>query len=91
MRNALWKGLYTHPRPNVIDVQKPDTIIRNNLRYTGTINTRPINDSLILLANLGMSDKGRLIQRTRRVLRSKNGYSHHILRRTWNPADDDNA
>ena len=91
LRNAIWKGLYTHPRTNVIDMQKPDTIIRNNLRYTGTINTRPVNDSLILLANLGMTDRGRIIDRTRKVLKSKNGYSHHILRRTWNPADDDNA
>ena len=88
LRDALWKPLYAHPRSNVILTEEPDTIIRNNLRYTGTIDTRPINDSLILLANVGMTDRNRVMRRTRQILQRKTGYKHHILTRTWNPADD---
>ena len=73
---------------NVILVEKPDTIIRNNLRYTGTIDTRPLSDSLILLPNIGMTDAHRINKRTRTILKSKAGYSHHVLLRSWNPAND---
>ena len=88
LRNALWKPLYKHPRSNVILMEQPDTIIRNDLTYTGTIDTRPINDSLILLANVGMTDRKRVMGRTRQILKRKTGYKHHILLQTWNPAND---
>ena len=69
-------------------MEQPDTIIRNHLRYTGTIDTRPINDRLILLANLGMTDRRCITDRTRTILCSKPGYTYHILGRMWNPAND---
>ena len=88
LRGATWRGLYHHPHSNVILMEKPDTIIRNHLRYTGTIDTRHIDDSLILLPNVGMTPRRRINIRTRQILRSKTGYSHHVLLRTWNPAND---
>ena len=91
LRDAIWRPLYAHPRSNVIVMEQPDTIIRNHLTYTGTIHTRPINDSLILLPNIGMTDRQRVNSRTRQILGSKSGYKHHILLRTWNPANDDRA
>ena len=88
LRDCKWKALYAHPRSNVITMEQPDTIIRNELRYTGTIDTRPIEDSLMLLANLGLSPRGQINARTRKILRSKARYSHHVFGTTWNPADD---
>ena len=88
LRDAKWRALYAHPRSNVILREKPDTIIRNHLRYTGTIDTRHIDDSLILLPNVGMTPRSRINHRTRTILSSKTGYKHHILLRTWNPAND---
>ena len=88
IRNAKWRPLYAHPRSNVIQMEQPDTIIRNDLKYTGTIDTRPLDDSLILLPNVGMTDRRCINGRTRTILRSKTGYSHHVLLRSWNPAND---
>ena len=85
-RNAVWRALYAHPRSNVILMEKSDTIIRNN--YTGTIDTRPLSDSLILLPNIGMTDVCRINKRTQTILKSNAGYSHHVLLRSWNPASD---
>ena len=86
LRDAIWRPLYAHPRSNVILMEQPDTIIRNHLRYTGTIDTRPIDDSLILLPNIGMTDRLRVNSRTRTILSRKAGYTHHRLERTWDPA-----
>ena len=84
LRDALWKPLYKHPHSNVID-----TIIRDDLTYTGTIDTRPINDSLILLTNIGMTDRNRVMRHTRQILKRKTDYQHHVSSfRTWNPAND---
>ena len=83
LRNAIWHPVYTHPRTNVIVMQEPDTIVRHHMKYTGTIDTRPIDDSLIILPNVGITDKMRINARSRKILRSKTGYSHHRLTHTW--------
>ena len=72
-RNAVWRALYAHPRSNVILMEKSDLIIRNNLRYTGTIDTRPLSDSLILLLNIDMTDACRINKRTRTILKNNAG------------------
>ena len=83
LRNAIWHPVYTHPRTNVIIMEEPDTIVLHHMKYTGTIDTRPIDDSLIILPNVGMTDKLRINARSRQILRSKTGYSHHRLTHTW--------
>ena len=85
LREAIWRPLYQHPRSNVVVMQTPETIIRDHLQYTGRIDTRPRDDSLIILANVGMTDRNRINARTRRVLASKAGYSHHRITSTWDP------
>ena len=83
LRNALWRPVYSHPRTNVIVMQEPDTIVRHHVKYTGTIDTRPIDDSLIILPNVGMTDRMRINAKSRKILRSKTKYSHHRLTHTW--------
>ena len=88
LRDAIWRPLYEHPRSNVILMEQPDTIIRDHLRYIGTIDTRSIDDSLILIANIGLTDRRRINHRTRTILSRKAGYTHHRLEHTWNPANE---
>ena len=88
LREAIWRPLYAHPRSNVVVMEMPDTIIRNHLQYTGTIDTRPLGDSLIILPNIGMTDRNRINVRTRTILTSKVGYAHHRITTTWDPNHD---
>ena len=51
----------------------------------GAIDTRPIDDSLIILANVGMTDTNCVNARSRGILRKKTNYKHHRLTYTWTP------
>ena len=84
LRSAKWQPLYTLPHSNAAVMVKPDTITRNHVQYTGTIDTLPIGDSLILLPNVGITDRGRINARTRKILKSKTKYRHHRITYTWN-------
>ena len=53
---ARWDPLYTLPNSNRVVTVQPDTIDRDFRQYMGAIDTRPIDDSLIILANVGMTD-----------------------------------
>ena len=84
--NAIWKPLYALPHTNVIVMQRPGTEHSPQDSLSGTINTLPLEeDSLIILPNLGMTERGHINQRTRTLLKSKTKYKHHVLGRTWNP------
>ena len=85
LRDAIWRPMYTHPRSNVTIMEQPETIIRDHLQYIGNIDTRPRDDSLILLPNIGMTDRNRINSRTRQILKTKSQYKHHRLSHTWNP------
>ena len=90
LRNCIWNPLYGTPGSNLVSMVEPQNIARNNLRYTGHIDTLPIPDSLIILPNLGMTNKGRINARTRKILLSKtspNGskYKHHRIDNTMGP------
>ena len=86
LRNAKWQPLYTQPHTNVTVMELPETITRHHTLFRGIINTLPIDgDSLILLPNLGMTDKLRIGAKTRAILKNKSGYSHHRLGDTWKP------
>ena len=88
LRDAIWNPLYAHPRSNVVVMRLPDTIIRNHLQFTGHIDTLPIQDSLIVLPNLGMTQMNRIDVRTRKVLKNKTKYQHHRITHTWDPNTD---
>jgi len=84
LRGALWKKLYHLPGSNEISVHEPQTIVRNWMRFTGTIRTGAGEDSLIILANLGFTTPGtlRINARTRKIL-SRTKLKHHVMGRTW--------
>ena len=84
LRGALWKKLYHLPGSNEISVEEPQTIVRNWMRFTGTIRTGAGEDSLIILANLGFTSPNtlRINARTRKIL-SRTKLRHHVMERTW--------
>ena len=85
LRDCHWRPLYAQPHTNLIVMEQPDTIIRNHTLFTGDIDTRPLDDSLIILANIGMTDLMKIDARTRRILATKRQYKHHRLGHTWTP------
>ena len=84
LRGAKWTKLYHHPGSGEVVTHQPETLVRNWMRYTGTIDTKPIEDSLILLPNIGFTDTMRVNAATRNAL-SRLPQAHHIMGRTWNP------
>ena len=85
LRSAVWTPLYHHPHSNQIVRRQPDTITRNFMRYTGVVDTRDREDSLIILPNVGLTSSMRVNTRTSRILRKMTKYRHHIMGRTWDP------
>ena len=67
---------------NQIVQHEIQTYTRNWTRLTGDIKTGPDDDSLVILANLGLTDTMRLNAATKRLL-NRTKYGHHILGRTW--------
>ena len=83
IRGAKWVGLYQHPGTNQVVQHEPQTFVRNWKRLTGVIKTRSMDDSLVILANLGLTDTNRLNAKTKKLLQ-RTKYKHHIMGRTWN-------
>ena len=83
LRSAQWKPLYQLPHTNQIVMKKPNTINRNHTQWTGNIDTLPTGEGLIILANIGMTASMKIDSRARKILRSMNKYSHHVLTHTW--------
>ena len=76
--------LYHQPGTNQIVQHEVQTYVRNWTRLTGDIRTNPDEDSLIVLANLGLADSMRLDVQTRRLLnQNRTRYEHHIMNSTW--------
>ena len=83
LRGAKWVSLFHHPGTNeVIQHETNHAYVRNWAMYTGTIETRSLDDSLIVLANLGLNPSMRLNAATRRLL-ERTKYKHHVMGRTW--------
>ena len=84
LRGAQWKKLYHLPGSNTISTVEPRTIVRNWMRFTGTIRTGTGEDSLIILANLGFTGPNimRINSNTRKIL-SRSKHRHHVMGRTW--------
>jgi len=85
LREALWRPLYAQPHTNKVVMENPNTIYRNHTLYTGNIDTKPIDDSLIILPNVGMTERMRIDKRSRMILKNKRRYTHHRLGLTWTP------
>ena len=83
LRSATWKPLYLLPHTNQIVMRQPDTIGRNQTKWTGVIDTKPTGEGLIILANIGMTAAMKINSRAYKILHTMNDYSHHVLTRTW--------
>ena len=83
LRTATWKPLYQLPHTNQVVMRPPDTIGRAHNRWTGTIDTKPTGEGLIILANIGMTAAMKINSRANKILRSMNNYSHHVITQTW--------
>ena len=84
LRSAKWTKLYHHPGSNEVVTEQPQNLIRNWTRFTGMIDTKPSEDSLIILPNVGLTERGRVNKVTRDML-GRLTQRHHIIGRTWNP------
>ena len=82
LRGAAWKPLFHHPGTNEVTLHTPANLARGWTMFTGVIETRSLDDSLIILANLGLTDTMRLNATTRKLL-NRTKYKHHIKGRTW--------
>ena len=67
LRGAKWVTLY-HPDAHQIVHHDVQTYVRNWTRLTGDIRTGPEDDSLIILANLGLINTMRLNSQTKKFL-----------------------
>ena len=82
LRGAKWSPLHHHPGTNEVTLHAPANLVRGWTRFTGVIETRSLDDSLIILANLGLTDTMRINATTRNLL-NRTKYKHHIKGRTW--------
>ena len=78
LRGAKWTALFHHPGTNELVPHEPTALVRNWARYTGTIETRSMDDSLVVLANLGLTDTMRINAVTRKLLKITK-LKHHIM------------
>ena len=88
LRSAIWTKLYHHPGSNEVTTEQPMNLIRNWMRYTGEIETKEIEDSLIILPNVGFTEMMRVNTYSRNAL-GRLPYQHHRMgpppRGTWIP------
>jgi hypothetical protein len=82
LRGCVWKALYIEPGSNHIVQHQLESLVRNWTRFTGVIDTRIRDDSLVILANLGFTDAMKINAATRKIL-NKTKYKHHRMGRTW--------
>ena len=83
LRSAVWKYMY-HDAIKGVGYKYYDqrTMDRDWKRLTGNIETRPIEDSLIILPNIGFTDQMRLSKDTISILKDY-PQKHHIFKHTW--------
>jgi len=84
IRSAVWTKLYRHPGTNRVTFNQPENLVRNWTRYTGSIDTKVPGESLIIMANVGLTDTMRLNRSSSRIL-SRRNVTHHVMTVTWNP------
>ena len=82
LRSAKWAPLYHSLDGTKLLFYTPNTITRNHRRLLGEIENKAIEDSLIILPNLGFTDHMRLSRDTVDILRRYPDYSHHVYKRT---------
>jgi len=84
LRSAIWTKLYHHPGSNEVVTHQPQNLVRNWMRYSGSVDTRPREDSLVILPNVGFTDRMRINTASRDLL-GRFTETHHVMGQTWNP------
>ena len=60
LSSVVWKKLYHHPGSGLVVSEQPVNLIRNWMRFTGVIDTKASEDSLIVQVNIGFTDTMRV-------------------------------
>ena len=84
LRDAKWIKLFHHPGTGDVVTEQPQNLIRHWTRFTGVIDTKPIEDSLIILPNVGFTNSMRVNANSRNAL-GRFKLRHHRMGSTWNP------
>ena len=82
MRSAKWRLMYHRLNGDGVRFYDPNVITAAHAPLTGTIDTRPREDSLIILPNLGFNQHMQINRDTALILRSY-PQKHHVHGRTW--------
>ena len=82
LRSAKWRLMYHKLDGTGYRYHDPNTITPAHEPLTGTIDTRPIEDSLIILPNLGFNNRAQLNKDTARLLKEF-PLRHHVFKHTW--------
>ena len=82
LRSDIWKHMYHRSDGNGLQFYKSNTITRDHRTLSGSIDTRPIEDSLIVLPNVAFTDRMRLTRDTPQILRTL-PFKHHVYLKTW--------
>ena len=81
LRSAKWRLMFHKPDGRGLQFNS-NAITNRHAPLTGVIDTRPIEDSLIILPNLGFTEQQRLNKDTLAVLKSY-PQNHHVHGSTW--------
>ena len=82
LRSAKWRLMYHRLNDQGLQYYNPNVITHRHTPFTGTIDTRPIEDSLIILPNLGFNEHQQLNKDTQHILKEYQ-QKHHVYGRTW--------
>ena len=82
LRSAKWRLMYHKLDNTGYRYYDPNVITQAHEPLTGTIDTRPIEDSLIILPNLGFNNHAQLNKDTVQVLKTF-PLRHHVFKHTW--------
>ena len=84
IRDAKWTKLYHHPGSGDVLTHQPQNLVRNWMRYTGIIDTKSNDESLIILPNVGFTGTMRINANSRNAL-GRFPLQHHRMGHSWNP------
>jgi transposase InsO family protein len=82
LRSAKWRLMYHRLDGEGYQWYNPNTITRRHEPLTGMIDTRPREDSLIILPNLGFNEHMQFNKDTATILKTYQ-QKHHVYGRTW--------
>ena len=83
LHSAVWRHMFHKPNNIGYRFSDRDNVALRDRKFTGSVQTLPMGQSLIVLPNLGFNDYMRLTKDTIRILRNL-PETHHVYGSTWN-------